>query len=132
MIKPIEVTDITEHILEAKKEGLIFSHSTRLYGYFVNNKIVGFTGIVLYKNKAVFKNHYVLKKHRNKGYFKKMFAYSINLCKFLNVNTIEATCTEMSINYYLNNNFIPIKKYRLFTKVRNENIRKENSTGSGN
>lgn len=118
----ININDIESYILDAKKESLVFCEKTELFGLYINNELKGFTGILFNKNKAIFKNHYIPKKFRGNGYFKLLFNFSIEICKALKIKTIEATCTKMSINYYLKNNFKIIKEYKNYKKVRNENI----------
>lgn len=122
IIKPIDISLISLYIYSAKKEGLVFSKSTKLYGLFMDDNLIAFTGIQFYKNKAVFKNHYVSPLHRGKGYFKQLFNYSLVAVKSKGINTVEATCTNMSIKHYLNNGFRVIKEYKNYTKVKNENI----------
>jgi N-acetylglutamate synthase-like GNAT family acetyltransferase len=122
MIHNISIKDINKYFIEAKKSGLIFCNSTSLYGLYIENELVAFTGIIITKNKAIFKNHFVPKKYRGKGYFKILFQFSINLVKKLHIKTIEATCTKMSIHEYLKFGFKPIKQYKLYTKVRYENL----------
>lgn len=120
MIKEINQTDIEKYIKEAESYGLLFSENTKLYALFIENKIVAFTGILFYKNKAIFKNHYVPKEHRGSGYFKVLLDFSIKKTKSL--KTIEATCTRMSINEYLKRGFKIVQTYRLYQKVRYENL----------
>lgn len=121
-IKPIEDSLISIYIYSAEKEGLVFNKSTKLYGLFIDEELIAFTGIQFYKNKAVFKNHYVMPIYRGKGYFKQLFNYSLVVVKSKGINIIEATCTNMSIRHYLKNGFKVIKKYKNYTKVKNENI----------
>jgi hypothetical protein len=122
MIKKIIISEIDKYIPYAKKNGLIFCNKTTLYGLYVNNEIAAFTGIIFYKNKAIFKNHYVPIKNRGNGYFKTLLEYSIKLCLEMKINVIEATCTKMSIKEYLKRDFKISKQYKLYTKVRYENI----------
>jgi predicted GNAT family acetyltransferase len=122
MIKEISLNDISEYYTEAKKSGLVFCKSSSLYGLFVENKLVAFTGIILTPKKAIFKNHFVPKENRGKGYFKILFEFGVKLSKELSIKTIEATCTKMSINHYMNNGFKIVKEYKCYKKVRRENI----------
>lgn len=122
MIIQINENDINEYLNDAKKSGLTFCKKTILYGLFIDNKLKAFTGILLSKNKAVFKNHFVPEKNRGNGYFKVLLDFSIKICKQLNIKVIEATCTKMSINEYYKRGFKEVKKYKYYTKVRNENI----------
>jgi len=122
MINEITLDDIKDYYLEAKKSGLLFCKTTKLYGLYIGNDLVGFTGIIFNKNKATFKNHYVINKHRGKGYFKQMFIFSINLCKSKDIKVIEAVCTKMSINTYYDYGFKPVKRYKHLVKVRYENL----------
>ena len=118
----INDTDVLHLKKDAEKSGLVFCKSVKLYGLFVDNKLQAFTGILLYKNKAIFKNHYVPKINRGKGYFKILLNFSIDICKKLNIKIVEATCTKMSIRAYLDKGFTIVKQYKNYTKVRHENI----------
>lgn len=122
MIKEINYSIIKNYIHVFKKEGLIFCKNTKYYGYFQENRLIGITGILIYKNKCVFKNHYVFKEFRKTGVFKKLFQYSINIAKNNKIKVIEANCTDMSINHYLKNGFKIIKQYKNCKMVINENI----------
>lgn len=105
---------------EAEKCGLCFCKSTTLFGLFIDNELVAYTGIIFQKNKAIFKNHYVPDQYRGKGYFKKLLDFSLEVTKDKKI--IEATCTKMSLNQYIKSGFKVIKQYKLYTKVRYENI----------
>lgn len=118
MIKKINFIDIEKYVSDAKKSELIFCNKTIIYGLFFEDKIVGFTGIIFYKNKAIFKNHYVLMENRRNGYFKTLLEYSINLSLQMGIKIIEATCTKMSINEYLKRGFKITKQYKKYTKVK--------------
>jgi len=117
-MRRINLDDFKEYIKKAKKSGLVFCKNTVYYGLFKNEEMIGFTGILPYSNKFVFKNSFVLEKHRGKGYHKKMMDYRIKLAKLSGVKIIEATCTNMSLNNYLKYDFKIIKEYKLYTKVR--------------
>lgn len=121
-IKNINISEIEIYKNEAKKTGLVFCKNTIYYGLYNDNELLAFTGILFYKNKAIFKNHFVPYINRGKGYFKILLNYSIEICKNLNYKIIEATCTKMSIKEYYKRGFVDIKKYKHFIKVRNENI----------
>jgi GNAT superfamily N-acetyltransferase len=116
VIRQIKIVELQRFKSEAEKSGLVFCKSAVLYGYFLNNELVAFTGIILYKNKAVFKNSYVPDIYRGNGYFKKLFNYSIAIVKSLGIKKIEATCTDMSINHYIKNNFKVIKVFKKYKK----------------
>jgi N-acetylglutamate synthase-like GNAT family acetyltransferase len=122
MVKKITYNDIGIYINEAKKHGLGFCKSTIMHGYFIDNKLVAFGGMIIYKHKCVFKNFYVPLEYRGKGYFKKLFNYQYNITKLLGLKKIEASCTDMSINYFMQNNFKVIKTFKNYKKVCNENI----------
>jgi GNAT superfamily N-acetyltransferase len=122
MIRPIASNDIEIFRDQAEKSGLVFCNSARLYGYFIDNNLVAFCGMIIYKNKAIFKNSFVHQDYRGKGYFKMLFNYRMHLAKSFGLKKVEATCTDMSINHFLKNNFKVIKEYKKFKKVCNENI----------
>jgi hypothetical protein len=121
-IKKIVYADIEKYVNDAKKSGLLFCNKTILYGLYIHDEIVAFTGIIFYKNKAIFKNSYVPIQNRGNEYYKTLIEFRIILCKNLGIKVIEATCTKMSINEYLKRDFKIIKQYKLYTKVRHENI----------
>jgi len=121
-IKKIGYADIEKYVHDAKKSGLLFCNKTTLYGLYIHDEIVAFTGIIFYKNKAIFKNHYVPIKNRGNGYFKTLLDYSIKLCFQMGIKNIEATCTKMSLSQYIKKGFTIIKQYKLYTKVRHENL----------
>lgn len=121
-IKQIDNADIESYKSEAIKSGLVFCKNGIFYGLYNNNELLAFTCILFYKNKAIFKNHYVPEKNRGKGYFKILLDFSIKICKELNIKIVEATCTKMSIKEYYKRGFIDKKKFKYYTKVRNENI----------
>lgn len=122
MIRQIDRREIQAFKTEAEKSGLVFCESAVLYGYFLNDQLVAFSGMILYKNKAVFKNSFVPEIYRGNGYFKKLFNYRMSLVKSLGIKKVEATCTDMSINHYIKNNFKVVKEFKKYKKVSNENL----------
>lgn len=128
MIEQIKFEEIQKYREHLKNSDLVFCKNTILYGLYIKplgcseKQLVGFSGILKYKNKVVFKNSFVFQKYRGKGYFKQLFDFSLKITKQLGIKIVEATCTYMIIEYYLKNGFSVIKKYKHFTKVRNENI----------
>lgn len=122
IIKQISYNDIQHYVTDAKRSHLTFCASTILYGLIVNNEIVAFAGLIIKNNKAVFKNSYVPANQRGNGHFKKLVNYRLALCKSLNIKVMEATCTQMSIKYFLENGFKIVKEYKNYKKVRYENI----------
>ena len=120
MIKRIELEDLQEFIAISQKEGMAgYDPKAEFYGIFSDdNRIVAYTSILFYgSNKAKFKNHYTEINNRGKGLFKILFNFSINEVKKRGVKRVEATCTKMSINHYLNNGAKVIKEYKLYKKV---------------
>ncbi len=124
MIKELSRSDIKDYEKDAIRSGLTFCKSTKLFGLFVNEELVAFRGIIFYKNKAVFKNSYVPVEYRGNGYFKRLYYFAIKLCLLKGIKTVEATCTSMTIGFYLSNGFEVVREYKEVTKVRNENIDK--------
>lgn len=105
---------------EARKEGLIFSNTTKLFLCTIKNEKIGFFGIIWHKKKATIKNIYIAHEYRKKGHFKSMFLWFDSLCYGFD---IEATCTSMSINGFLKNGFQVVQVYRNgCKKVRREDI----------
>lgn len=110
--------EIAPYKQDAESEHLCFSDNTIYYGaYKYDTMLLGFTGIVWYKNKAKFKNHYVLPEYRGQGIFRKMMEHHINLVALSGIKKIEATCTDMSLPLYLEFGANIVKQYKTFTKV---------------
>lgn len=123
IIKQININDVLLWKKDAEKCGLTFCPKTLLFGAFENEKIVGFTGILFYSNKAVFKNHYVPVENRGNGIFRVMFDFSLSYVLNKNIKVVEANCTKMSVKQYLKRGFKIIKEYSSgFVKVRHNNI----------
>jgi predicted acetyltransferase len=122
LIKQITINDLRDLKKEAVASGLVFCKTAKLFALFVDNDIIAFAGILFYKNKAVFKNQFVKINSRGKGYFKALFVFRLDMCRNLNIKVVEATCTEMSLSLYLKSGFKIVKKFKHYTKVRNENI----------
>lgn len=99
------------------KEGLCFCKKTKLFGCFIDNQFVGLTGILWYKTKVVFKNHFVFPENRKQGIFAFMLDYSIARVKETNVKIIEAHCLPASIPAYLNAGGKIIKTFKLCKKI---------------
>lgn len=119
-LKPIKPCDIKIYRKYAEHDLLTFCKSTELHGLYDGETMVGFTGILKYRNKAIFKNHWVIPECRGKGYFKFMVQESIKLC---GKTIIEATCTPKAIRYYLSLGFKPLTYYKNgCVKVRYENL----------
>ncbi len=119
-IKQIDEKDIDKKAGE--KAGLIFCKSTIYFGIFDDDCMVGYAGVILYKNKIIDKNIYIYPQYRGRGYFKYFLDWRKNFAKEKNIKKIEATCTKMSINEYLKRGFETKEKYKNCTKVIHENI----------
>lgn len=122
MIYQIVKDDVKQFKLEAEKSGLVFCDSAKLYGYYIDDQLVAFCGIIIYNNKAIFKNFFVSSEYRGNGYFKILFSHLMHLTKTFGLKKVEATCTDMSITHFLKNDFKIVKEYKKFKKVCNENI----------
>ena len=122
----IKIKDIPLAMLQkARREGLTFASNTQLLGLFDGNELIGFTGLLWYINKVVFKNHYVISGRRRQGLFREMLNFSIGLAISQGIFKGEATCTTLSLSEYLRRGFRIIKQYRNgMVKVCHENLRK--------
>lgn len=121
-IKVITFEEIKPHIKEAEKESLSFCQKTKYLGYFDNENLVGFAGVIVHKRSVTFKNGFIFKPYRGKGYYKQLFSYRLNLFRGY---VIHANCTPMSINLYLRCGFKIVKKYKNgITGVKYENFSK--------
>lgn len=111
-LKNISQDEIQEYLQDAKDSMLMFCESTEYYGVFdfFSGNLMGFFGVIVYENKIIYKNDYVLQKYRRKGIHSKMMKY--RLMMFRAKKTHEATCTEMSYNSYIKQGFRPIKKFK--------------------
>lgn len=103
-------------------KNLAFCKNTDYFGLYDSGVFVGFAGLLLYPNKAVDKNIYVLPDYRGNGYFKAWLDWRAEYLKRNGINKIEATCTAMSLREYLKRGAVVVKRYRLYTKVSHENI----------
>lgn len=123
VINKKNIQDIPKEIYnQAIKDGIIFNDNVNLF-FLEKKSLIGFVGLIVKKTKAFFKCDYILPEFRNKGYYKILFLFRINLCKEMNIKVLEANCTKMSINYYLKNGFKIKKKYKNgITKVMYENL----------
>lgn len=118
IIKKIQFNLIESFVNKAKEEKLCFSNDTEYYGIFnFENVLLGFTGIVFYKNKAKFKNHYVLPDYRGNGYFKELLDFSIDEVRKRGIKKVSANCTDMSINEYLKRGAKIVKEYKVCKQV---------------
>ena len=101
---------------------IFINNSTDHYVIRKEGKIIALTGIMWKHKKAIFKNHFVYPEHRRNGYYKRLLDYSIELCKKKNIGIIEANCTPMSVNRYLQLGAKIIKKFKMsgVVKVRLE------------
>ena len=113
-IERIYKYEIEKYNCEVKKYQLCFCEKTKYFGLFEDDDILGFFGIIILKNKVIFKNDYILEKHRGKGYYKYMMNYRMFLAKNTGLKDvkIEATCTKYSINTYLKYGFKIVQEYK--------------------
>ncbi len=119
-VKQVRYSEIQCFEEIAKKEDLTFCNKTIYFAAFHKCEIVGFTGIIVYSNKVVFKNHFVLPQFRHNGFFNAMFNFSVAYALSLDRHLVEATCTSQTIDYYLSKGAKVIKKFKTFTKVHLE------------
>ena len=117
MIRLIDKKEIEE--IKNIALGLSFNNSTNIYlGYYLNNILVGFCGLMIYKNKAILKNGFVLKEYRNKGIYSELNKKRFDYIKTLNINIIESNVNAKSISYHLRNGAKIIKEYKCCKKIR--------------
>ena len=118
MIIAITFNTIEDYKADALKLGLHFCQKTQYWGYYDNAVLAGFTGILWYKHKAVFKNHFVPPAYRLRGIFADLFDYSIYQVRHKKIATIEANCSPSSLPLYLKNGGVIVKQYKDWTKVK--------------
>jgi len=121
----MEIKFIDKSIIQRYKKlnkDLAYCNKTTYWGIYQNNVLIGFAGLLIYKNKAIDKNIFIFPKYRGNGYFKYWLNWRKQYIKKLGINKIEATCTEMSLPEYLKRGAKIIKEYRHYTKVVHENI----------
>ncbi len=117
------ITEETPNILKNSNDrNLTLCKSTKYMVFYENNKPVGCVGFIPYKNKAIYKNDYVIPEMRGRGIYKEMFRYRDDLMHYFGIHTIEATCTKYSVQYYLKNGYNIKKQHKIYTTVQNENI----------
>lgn len=122
-IIPIQEANIPkQYLADARRSGLIFCRNTCLYGLYLDGDMAGFGGVIFHKNKAVFKNQYIVQQFRRQGFFKALLNSVIEQCLEKGISKGEATCTDMSLPEYIKRGFVVVKKYKKYTKVRCENL----------
>jgi GNAT superfamily N-acetyltransferase len=121
MIRKVTLNDLLPYKIDAEKAGLCFAKNTLYFAYVASPNIIsGFVGVLMYRNKAVIKNIYVLPEVRGNGIFKQLLNFIILDLNRQNIFNIEATCTKMSIREFERRGFKSIKQYKHYTKVRLE------------
>lgn len=118
-IEGITLDSIRQYIPQTKREGMAgYSEKAEYYGAFVNGELAGFTSVQYYGNKKVkFNNHYVFRNYRGKGIFKEMFNFSYAKIVKEGYDTIIASCTSMSLNYYRKQGAVVTKYHKICTDV---------------
>ena len=91
---------------DAKKEGVLMSHVDVMFGVFDGNQIMGFGGIVLYTNNAVFKSDYVLPEYRGRGLYRKITEARMDYITQKGIKKVEARCTQNSLPMFVNMGFV--------------------------
>lgn len=118
MIAAISLNDLNPYLKVAKQSGLVFCDKTDYYGFYLNNEMVGFCGVLKYKSKWVFKNAFVLESHRGNGYHKSMMIFRLKEAKANGIRYVEATCTDMSLGNYIKFGFQVVRTYKKYHKLR--------------
>lgn len=90
----------------------------------VDGEIVGVGGVRVFTptRRAVFKGDYTKPSHRGRGYLTQITKARIEYLKKNGIRTIEANCTEMSVNIHLKAGARLIKKMKHLYLIRYENI----------
>lgn len=122
MIKTVSYLEIKNLFPLAKKENLCFNTKTQYCAFFIECKIVGFCGYMLFKAKAILKNDFVLPVYRKQGIYRKLNDYRMNIIKSLGIKKVEANLTDKSLPLHLAAGAKIIKKYKCCTKVVYENL----------
>lgn len=119
---PITLDEIQSWVKDAKRAGLCFSPSTRLYAAYATDTghLIGFCGMAVYGRKVKMKNDYVLPEHRRKGYGRGMLKARLLMARNRGIGVAEATCTRMSRDLYLSEGATVVREYEAggFTMVR--------------
>ena len=118
MIRAVTKEEVEHLLVAGKKSGLCFCSSTEYFGYFHNDELVAMTGLIVYANKLVFKNSFVLEAHRRTGIYRKLFNYRVEVARSKGIGKIEATCTRMSLPMWISEQAEIIAEYKYYTKVR--------------
>jgi len=102
----------------AREDMAGWSEKAIYYAVIVNGVYAGVSSIQYWSTKVKFNNHYVFPEYRGNGLFKMMFDYIMLEAKKSKGKYIEATCTSMSIDYYVKNGFEVIKEFKKFYGVK--------------
>lgn len=123
-MSPCVAEDFQEYWQQAIAEKLADSlGKTKTTSFYIlrnaEGETLGFCGIQFYSHKAIFKNDYVLPQYRKNGLWRVMFDYREWIVRSKpSIKTIEATCTDMSLNLYLRRGAVIVQKLNTLTKVR--------------
>lgn len=101
-------------IKDAKKASLVFSDSTIYFEAirWEDNAGLGFCGYQAKGCIYIMKNDYIIPKYRNKGYGQAMLERRINMARIMGFMKARATCTNMSLGYYIKKGFMIVKTYK--------------------
>lgn len=121
-IKETPFSEIEPFKKDCIKEKLYFNKNTTYFVGSIDNKIVGFVGIMWRKNKAILKNAYVLPEYRRQGIFKRLDKYTKNNIGQKGIHLIEANCTDIILPFHIKMGARIVKKYKICTKIIYENL----------
>ena len=103
----------------ASKEDMAgWSERAVYYAVIVEGAYAAVSSIQYWSTKVKFNNHYVFPEYRGKGLFKILFDFLMVQAQNSTAKYIEATCTPMSIKYYLENGFEVVKEYKVYYGVK--------------
>ena len=104
-----KISEIDKDLLSsASKGGILLSERCKYIVY----KNIGLVGVLEAKTSVVFKCAFVKENYRRRGIYQRLFQQRLEYCMKKKIRRITANVTKFSINTYLKNGFIIVKKYK--------------------
>jgi len=112
LLKIIDFNDVKQYKGIVTKERVTLENPAEAvwFGAYQDNELLGFNCSVIKKGIARYKSDYVMKHHRGKGVYNKLFEFRLAHSKNNNVRKATAFCTPMSIGTFLRYGFVPRSK----------------------
>lgn len=118
MIREVSRAEIEPFVKQAMREHCIFNTKTTYYGYFENEELCGFAGIMYYRTKAIFQSDFVRPEFRGRGIYNKLIQFRLNLLRGIGYKTVEVNCLATSLHANLKAGAKIVKEFKICTQLR--------------